>query len=187
MDLTRLSERALYSLRTRIGFVFQDGALFDSLTVEENLSYPLRLHTKWSDLRIRQEVNRRLEQFQLKGSNGLYPSQLSGGMAKRIGLIRATMMRPRVALLDEPTAGLDPALVARFVRIVKEVRKREKPCGMFVTHDKDAAFAVCDRIAILDQGVIHTIGTPEELDRSSDPVIQEIFHPDFGDPPRVAA
>jgi phospholipid/cholesterol/gamma-HCH transport system ATP-binding protein len=179
-DLTRFSERQLYHVRCRIGFVFQEGALFDSLTVEENLRYPLMLHTQWDENKIHEEVNRRLEEADLKGTNSLYPSQLSGGMQKRIGLLRATMLRPSIAMVDEPTAGLDPPHIKRFVETASHVKSTTGVSVLLVTHDIDVAFALCDRIAILDRGVIHAIGTVDEMDRSPDPIVKSILHPDIG-------
>jgi phospholipid/cholesterol/gamma-HCH transport system ATP-binding protein len=179
-DLTRFSERQLYHVRCRVAFVFQEGALFDSLTVEENLTYPMQLHTTMTEEQIHEEVNRRLEQGDLKGTNSLYPSELSGGMQKRIGLMRATMLRPQIALLDEPTAGLDPPHIKNFVDTAQNVRKTTGVSAIFVTHDIDVAFAMCDRIAILANGVIHAIGTTNEMDRSQDPIVRSILHPDFG-------
>jgi phospholipid/cholesterol/gamma-HCH transport system ATP-binding protein len=186
-DLTRLSEREFYHVRCRIGYVFQEGALFDSLTVEENLRYPLMLHTNWSGERIHEEVNRRLEEADLSGTNLLYPSQLSGGMQKRIGLLRATMLHPSVALVDEPTAGLDPPHIKRFVETATQVKSTVSVSALLVTHDIDVAFALCDRIAILNEGVIHAIGSIDEMDRSQDPIVRRILHPDIGGKRRRAA
>lgn len=179
-DLTRLSERQFYHVRCRIGYVFQEGALFDSLTVEENLRYPLMLHTTWSGEKIHEEVNRRLEEADLTGTNPLYPSQLSGGMQKRIGLLRATMLQPSIALVDEPTAGLDPPHIKRFVETATHVKSTMRVSALLVTHDIDVAFALCDRIAILNDGVIHAIGPIDEMDRSQDPLVKRILHPDIG-------
>ncbi|MFL5811979.1 MAG: ABC transporter ATP-binding protein [Bdellovibrionia bacterium] len=179
-NLAELSERELYSIRCKIGFVFQDGALFDSLTVEENLRYPMELHTQLTEEKIREEVDRRLDEADLKGINDLYPSELSGGMQKRVGLIRATMLHPRVALVDEPTAGLDPPHIKQFLENANRVKITLGTSVIVVTHDVDAVFAICDRIAILADGVIHAIGTVEELDRSQDPIVRGILHPDFG-------
>jgi phospholipid/cholesterol/gamma-HCH transport system ATP-binding protein len=181
-DLTHLSERQLYQVRCRIGYVFQEGALFDSLTVEENLKYPLRLHTRQSEDEIHREVESRLAQSDLVGTNALYPSELSGGMQKRIGFLRATMLRPRVALLDEPTAGLDPPHVRQLVLTAKRAKRTMNVSAIFVTHDADVAMAMCERIAILDRGFIHAIGSSREMSRSEDPVVRGILHPDFGGP-----
>jgi phospholipid/cholesterol/gamma-HCH transport system ATP-binding protein len=186
-DLMSLSERQLYPIRCKIGFVFQEGALFDSLTVEENLRYPLELHTNWAEGRIQEEVNRRLEGVDLKGTNNLYPSQLSGGMQKRIGLIRATMLQPRIALVDEPTAGLDPLHIKQFLETANRIKRTLNLSAIVVTHDIDSVFAMCDRIAILADGVIHAIGTVEEMDRSRDPLVRSILHPDFGGNSRRAS
>lgn len=179
-DITRLSEKQLYHVRCRIGFVFQDGALFDSLTVEENLYYPMQFHTDWTDEKMHEEVNRRLAESDLKGTNDLYPNELSGGMQKRIGLLRATMLQPRIALLDEPTAGLDPPHIKRFVETAIRVKSTMDVSAIIVTHDVDVALAMCDRIAVLANGIIHAIGTTDEMNRSQDALVQSILHPDFG-------
>jgi phospholipid/cholesterol/gamma-HCH transport system ATP-binding protein len=186
-DLTRLSERQLFSIRCQIGYVFQDGALFTSLSVEGNLSYPLKLHTNMNSDQIHETVNQRLEEFDLKGTNDLFPDELSGGMQKRIGLMRATMLHPRIALLDEPTAGLDPPHIKHLIEAAGHVKENQGLSGIFVTHDIDVAFAVSDRIAVLNNGVIHAVGTTDEMDRSMDPVVRGILHPDFGGKRKRAA
>jgi phospholipid/cholesterol/gamma-HCH transport system ATP-binding protein len=170
-DLTKLSERALYKVRTKIGFVFQNGALFDSLTVEENLAYPLREHTKLSDAEIEERIRRMLELVDMKDAADLLPNELSGGMQKRAGLARATIIEPKVILFDEPTAGLDPVNTRRLIENVIKLKERGMT-GIFVTHDIPAAFEICDRIAILKDGVIHAVDTVEGIKRSSDPYIQ---------------
>lgn len=187
VDITQLSERELYPIRCNIGYVFQNGALFDSLTVEENLSYPLRLHTDMPDAEIHAEVNRSLETVDMAGSNDLYPAELSGGMEKRVGLARATMMKPKIVLLDEPTAGLDPAHVALLLQNARRVKETQGLSGIFVTHDVPVALAICDRIAILHDGVVHAIGPVEEVEKSDDPVVRGILHPDYGEIRRKAA
>lgn len=170
-DLTQLTERELIEVRTKIGYVFQNGALFDSLTVEENLSYPLREHTQLSDEEILDKVNRMLELIDMKGSNPLLPAELSGGMQKRAGLARATIMEPAIILFDEPTAGLDPVNTKRLLDNVKKL-KTKGITGIFVTHDIPSAFEIADRIAILYNGKIHVIDTVENIKKSTDPLVQ---------------
>ena len=121
--LTQLSERELYQVRVEIGYVFQSGALFDSMTLEDNLAYPLRKHTNSSAEEIHAQINERLKTLDMVGSNDLYPSQISGGMQKRAGLARATMLRPKVVLFDEPTAGLDPVNIRRLVHNMRRYRR----------------------------------------------------------------
>jgi phospholipid/cholesterol/gamma-HCH transport system ATP-binding protein len=170
-NLIGLTERQLYQVRTKIGFVFQNGALFDSLTVEENLAYPLKEHTKLSRSEIQVRIEKMLELTDMKGTNDLLPNELSGGMQKRAGLARATILEPKVILFDEPTAGLDPVNTRRLTGNISKLKERGIT-GIFVTHDIPAAFEICDRIAILKDGLIHIIDTVEAVKHSKDPFVQ---------------
>jgi phospholipid/cholesterol/gamma-HCH transport system ATP-binding protein len=170
MDLTKLSERELIPVRNKIAYVFQNGALFDSLTVEENLSYPLEEHTKLTPAQIHDRVNEMLVRIDMKGSNNLLPSELSGGMQKRAGLARAIILEPRIVLFDEPTAGLDPVNTKRLLDNITNL-KSHGLTGIFVTHDIPSAFEISDRIAILNEGRIYVIDTVENIKRSTDPLV----------------
>ncbi len=170
-DLTQLSEKELYPIRTKVAYVFQNGALFDSLSVEENLAYPLKEHTKLSDAEIHKKVDAMLELIDMKGTNSLLPNELSGGMQKRAGLARAIILEPKVILFDEPTAGLDPVNTKRLLDNILKLKKNGIT-GIFVTHDIPAAFEIADRIAILYNGKIYTIDTVENIKRSDDPLVQ---------------
>ncbi len=170
-DLTTLTEWELFPVRTKISYVFQNGALFDSLSVEENLAYPLREHTKLSEDEIHAKVERMLELIDMKNSNHLLPAELSGGMQKRAGLARAIILEPKVILFDEPTAGLDPLNTKRLLDNIKKLKERGMT-GIFVTHDIPSAFEISDRIAIIYQGKIHVIDTVENIKRSKDPLVQ---------------
>jgi phospholipid/cholesterol/gamma-HCH transport system ATP-binding protein len=170
-NLLTFTERQLYKVRTQIGFVFQNGALFDSLTVEENLAYPLKEHTKLSEAEIQDRIEKMLELIDMKGTNDLLPNELSGGMQKRAGLARATILEPKVILFDEPTAGLDPVNTRRLTGNISRLKERGIT-GIFVTHDIPAAFEICDRIAILNEGKIHVIDTVEAVKHSKDPFVQ---------------
>lgn len=170
-DIVGLDEDELIEIRKRIGYVFQNGALFDSLNVEENLSYPLREHTNLSEAEIETKVNEMLDLIDLKGSNLLLPAELSGGMQKRAGLARAIILDPKVILFDEPTAGLDPINTHRLIENIKKLKARGIT-GIFVTHDIPAALEIADRIAILYQGKIHVIDTVENIKKSHDPLVQ---------------
>jgi phospholipid/cholesterol/gamma-HCH transport system ATP-binding protein len=170
-DITKLNERELIKVRTQIGYVFQNGALFDSLTVEENLAYPLREHTKLTDNEINQRVNQMLELIDMRGTNALLPGELSGGMQKRAGLARAIIMDPKIILFDEPTAGLDPANTKRLLDNINRLKDRGIT-GIFVTHDIPSAFEISDRIAILYEGRIHVIDDVENIKKSKDPLVQ---------------
>jgi phospholipid/cholesterol/gamma-HCH transport system ATP-binding protein len=170
-NLLDLNERQLYKVRTKIGFVFQNGALFDSLTVEENLAYPLREHTKLEESEIQSRIEKMLDLIDMKGTNDLLPNELSGGMQKRAGMARATILEPSVILFDEPTAGLDPVNTRRLTENIIKLKDRGIT-GIFVTHDIPAAFEICDRIAILKDGLIHVIDTVEAVKHSKDPFVQ---------------
>ncbi len=170
-NLVSLKERELFKIRTKIGYVFQNGALFDSLTVEENISYPLIEHTQLRPEQIRKKVNSMLELIDMKGSNNLFPNELSGGMQKRAGLARATILEPQVILFDEPTAGLDPVNTKRLLDNIGKLKKKGIT-GIFVTHDIPSAFEISDRIAILYKGKIYVIDTVENIKKSTDPLVQ---------------
>lgn len=173
-DLTRMTEHELAHVRAKIGYVFQEGALFDSLTIEENLSYPLRRHTEMKDQEIIDTVNMRLELLGLQNTNELYPGQISGGMRRRVGLLRATMLLPSLVLFDEPTSGLDPMNVENFVVQISRVRNDYGISGIFVTHDPAAAIALCDRIALLWEGRLRFVRVGEIM-KSQDPIIRSFF------------
>jgi phospholipid/cholesterol/gamma-HCH transport system ATP-binding protein len=170
-DITKLTERQLIEIRKQIAYVFQNGALFDSLTVEENLAYPLKEHTRLAPAEVHDRVNAMLELIDMKGSNDLLPAELSGGMQKRAGLARAIILDPRIILFDEPTAGLDPINTQRLLGNILKLKARGIT-GIFVTHDIPAAFEIADRIAILYNGRIHVIDTVERIKESPDPLVQ---------------
>jgi phospholipid/cholesterol/gamma-HCH transport system ATP-binding protein len=171
-DLTQLTERQLIPVRNRISYVFQNGALFDSLTVEENLAYPLREHTQLSESEIHARIEEMLGLIDMKGSNHLLPSELSGGMQKRAGLARATILEPEIILFDEPTAGLDPVNTKRLLENIRKLQDERHVTGIFVTHDIPSALEICDRIAILHEGVIYCVETVEGIKNSKDPLVK---------------
>ncbi len=158
-------EEQLYTLRTQLSYAFQGGALFDSLTVYENLAYPLREHRQFSAHEEEKIIDDALSLVHLKEFPHLYPSDLSGGMLKRAGLARSMILRPQVILYDEPTAGLDPKNVENILDIMNQF-KAQGIGGLFVTHDISAAKKVCDRVMILHQGQIGFMGTFEEFENS---------------------
>ncbi len=170
-NIAALNEYQLIEVRKKIAYVFQGGALFDSLTVEENLSYPLREHTKLSEDEIHERVNRMLELIDMPGANNLLPAELSGGMQKRAGLARAIILQPQIILFDEPTAGLDPVNTKRLLDNIKKL-KAQGITGIFVTHDIPSAFEIADRIAILYQGRIYINDTVENIKKSKDSLVQ---------------
>lgn len=170
-DITKLQEHELIDIRKRIGYVFQNGALFDSMTVYDNIAYPLREHTDYSEDEIAQKVAEMLDLIGLRGSDQLLPANLSGGMQKRVGVARSIIMKPEIILYDEPTAGLDPFNTNRLLDLMEKVKNLGNT-AVFVTHDLPAAFKVADRIAILYRGVIHAIDSTENIRRSQDPVVK---------------
>jgi phospholipid/cholesterol/gamma-HCH transport system ATP-binding protein len=163
-EISKLAETELIEIRKKVAYVFQNGALFDSMSVFDNLAYALREHTTLSEDVIRARVLKGLEDFGLKGNESLFPSSLSGGMQKRVGLACSIILQPKVVLYDEPTAGLDPYNTRRICDMILRLKERGAT-AIFVTHDMPAAFSVCDRIAVLKDGVIHAIGTREEIER----------------------
>ncbi len=170
-DLITLNEIELYEIRKNIGYVFQNGALFDSMTVWENLAYPLMEHTELSEEEIDVKVQEMLDLIQLKSNDNLIPANLSGGMQKRVGLARAIMLHPEIILYDEPTAGLDPANTKNLLDLINKLKSKGST-GIFVTHDIPAAFEIADRIAILYNKHIYVADTIENIKKSNDPVVK---------------
>jgi phospholipid/cholesterol/gamma-HCH transport system ATP-binding protein len=174
-DITNYTEEELIPVRKRVAYVFQGGALFDSMTVFENLAYPLREHTKLSDPEIAKKIKDLLEEFGLGGNEQVFPSQLSGGMQKRVGLARAIIMGPDVVLYDEPTAGLDPFNTKKIQDMILRL-KSKGVTSILVTHDMPSAFAVCDRIAMLMDGKVGAIGSRKDLDSGVGGVIHRFIN-----------
>lgn len=170
-NISGLPESKLIEVRKRIAYVFQNGALFDSMTVQDNLAYPLIEHTSLNDDEIRDKIANMLSLIGMKGSENLLPASLSGGMQKRVGLARAIILEPEIILYDEPTAGLDPQNTKNLLDIMDKLRKMGRS-GIFVTHDIPAALEVSDRIAILYNRKIHVIDTVENIKKSHDPVVK---------------
>lgn len=170
-DISKIPETRLIDVRKKIAYVFQNGALFDSMTVRENLAYPLLEHTRLDDAGIEARIAKMLELIKMQGSENLLPASLSGGMQKRVGLARAIILEPEIILYDEPTAGLDPQNTKNLVEIMDTLRKHGTS-GIFVTHDIPAALDVADRIAILYNKKMHVIDTVENIKKSDDPVVK---------------
>jgi len=177
-DITQLRENDLIEIRKRIAYGFQGGALFDSMTVYENLAYPLRAHTNLSESEISEKILFQLSEFGLQNNEKLFPANLSGGMQKRVGLARAIIMQPEVILYDEPTAGLDPYNTKRIQEMILQT-KAKGTTSILVTHDMPVAFAVCDRIAILVKGKIESIGTIDEIEDKSNHLILRFVQGDI--------
>lgn len=175
-DITHLSEEQWNEVRKSIAYAFQGGALFDSLSVEENLLYPLEAHTKFSRKEKQVKIDATLEMLGLKGSNNLFPSDLSGGMQKRAGLARALILDPEVILYDEPTAGLDPFNTKNIQDIINDLKSKGR-AGILVTHDMPTAMATCERMSLLIDGKIAVCGTLKEIE--DHPVVRSFITGEF--------
>lgn len=173
--IEKLSEESLVPIRKKIAYVFQYGALFDSFSIEENLAYPLAEHTDLSQADIHDKVIQTLDRLGLKGTENLYPSDLSGGMQRRVGVARSIIMNPEVILYDEPTTGLDPFNTQQILKIMLQLKK-QGATSVLVTHDMHAIFSVTDRIAFLKDGEILALGTREEIQNSSIKEVNNFIH-----------
>lgn len=170
-NIALLSERELYPIRTKISYSFQSGALFDSMSVFENIAYPLFEHTKLKESEIEKRVDEILELINMLEAKDLMPSDLSGGMQKRVGLARSMALQPDILLYDESTAGLDPVNVEMVLDVMKKF-KAQGLSGIFVTHDIPAAKRICDRILILREGRIVFDGDISAFEESADPFVK---------------
>lgn len=175
-EISSLPEDGLNKIRRHMGMVFQNAALFDSLTVGENVAFGLRQHTSLSDAEIARIVARRLKMVGLAGQENVMPSELSGGMKKRVGLARAMALNPDIVLYDEPTAGLDPIMASSIDRLICRARRIYGVTSVVVTHDMASAFKIADRIAFLYDHRITAVGTVEEIKNSPDPAVQQFIH-----------
>jgi phospholipid/cholesterol/gamma-HCH transport system ATP-binding protein len=174
-DIVPLAEEALFRVRRRIGFLFQGAALFDSLTVGENVAYPLREHTQMDDAQVASRVREVLNVVGLDGVEGKAPAALSGGMRKRVGLARAIALAPHLILYDEPTTGLDPQNAEKINDLIRDLQRKLGVTSVVVTHDMHSAFKVSDRIAMLRGGRVAALGTPAELQHSAEGFVQDFI------------
>lgn len=170
-----LNERRLAAIRRKAGMLFQGSALFDSMTVEENIAFPLREAGERDEGVIAQKIAEMLEVIELEGQQKKMPVNLSGGMKKRVGLARAIINRPSCILYDEPTAGLDPVVSDSINRLIRRLQERYCVTSVVVTHDMKSAFHVADHIAYLHEGCIYFYGSPAEIRASTDPLIQDFL------------
>jgi phospholipid/cholesterol/gamma-HCH transport system ATP-binding protein len=175
VEMTTLTGKALDEMRKKFGMLFQGAALFDSLTVSENVAFPLREHTTLDAAAITQRAQDCLALVGLGGTEDLSPSDLSGGMRKRAGLARALAMNPDIILYDEPTTGIDPIMGDVINDLIIALRDRLKVTSIVVTHDMRSAYKVADRIAMLYNGAIIEVGTPEQIKQSTNPVVQQFI------------
>jgi phospholipid/cholesterol/gamma-HCH transport system ATP-binding protein len=174
-DITDLPEEELYRVRKKFGMLFQSGALFDSMTVFENIAFPLREHTELSEEEIARAVREKLELVSLPGAEQLMPIDLSGGMRKRVGLARSIVLDPKMILYDEPTTGLDPINAQKINELIIDLQSKLNVTSVVVTHDIQSAFSVGDRIAFLNGGVFEWVGTMEQARDAQHPVLREFF------------
>ena len=174
-NVTQMNEEALIELREHIGMLFQGAALFDSLTVFENIAYPLREHLKLTEREIQERVAEKLQVVGLSGIEEKMPAELSGGMKKRVGLARAIATEPEIILYDEPTTGLDPMTAQRINDLIIELQRKLGITTIVVTHDLHCVKTVSDRIAMLHEGKIVAVGTWEELVTSNIQVVQDFI------------
>jgi phospholipid/cholesterol/gamma-HCH transport system ATP-binding protein len=172
-DLTTLDEDQMDSVRKKIGMCFQSAALFDSMTVGDNVSLPLREHTKLEKSVIDTVVKMKLELVGLRGFEDLMPSQLSGGMRKRVGLARAIVLDPEIVFYDEPTAGLDPIVSGVIDKLILDLSRKLAITSVVVTHDMKSVFSIADRVAMLYEGRVLEVGTPQEIKKSKNEMVQQ--------------
>jgi phospholipid/cholesterol/gamma-HCH transport system ATP-binding protein len=174
-DVTDLPEEEFYRVRKKFGMLFQSGALFDSMTVFENVAFPLREHTEMSNEEIARSVREKLELVNLPNTEHLMPVDLSGGMRKRVGLARSIVLDPKMILYDEPTTGLDPITSQKINELIIDLQSKLNVTSVVVTHDIQSAFSVGDRIAFLNKGVFEWVGTMEQARDADHPVLREFF------------
>jgi phospholipid/cholesterol/gamma-HCH transport system ATP-binding protein len=174
--ISTLNNKALNAIRLRIGFLFQNAALYDSMTVRQNLEFPLKRHSKNLSIKeVNDDVIEALESVGLAEAVDKMPSELSGGMRKRIGLARTLILKPEIILYDEPTTGLDTITSREISELILTIQKKNKTSSMIITHDMACAKLTGDRLVILKDGVIHTEGTYEVLEKSNDAWVRSFF------------
>ena len=174
-DMCCLRGKKLEEIRRRFGFLFQSGALFDSLTVYENVAFPLREKTRLSEEGIRKEVLEMLDQMDLIGAENKYPAQISGGMIRRAALARSLVMNPEIMLFDEPTTGLDPIIACAILNLIDSLHQRFGFTGILVTHEIPTVFKFVQKVAMLHEGKILTVERPEKIQSSSHPIVQQFI------------
>ncbi len=174
-DITRLDRFSLDRIRDRYGVVFQGGALFDSMSVFENVAFPLREKKRLPAADIRQKVDEKLAQVGLEGMGHKNPAEISGGMRKRVAIARALVTEPEVVFFDEPTTGLDPILVNTIHHLIVEMHRKFRFTAVVVSHEIPEIFQIADRVAMLHEGVIVDSGTPEAIQGSANPIVQQFI------------
>lgn len=185
-DISKLRGKSLKRLKERLGIVFQGGALFDSLTVFENVAFPLTEKTRLKENQIREIVLEELARVGLSGSENKYPAEVSGGMKKRVALARCLVMKPEIILFDEPTTGLDPLIGKAIHNLIRECQKNLNFTAIMVTHEIPAIFSMVDRVAMLHDGKIIASGTSEEIKNSKNPIVHQFIHGELEGPISIA-
>lgn len=174
-DLSKLSDPELNEFRKRFGMLFQSAALFDSMTVEENVAFPLKEHTHLSPSDIEKKVREKLAVVGLEKALGKMPSALSGGMRKRVGLARAIALEPKIILYDEPTTGLDPLMTEAINLLIADMQKKLQVTSVVISHDVESTFEIADLVAMLHEGKIIAQGAPQEFKRSDHPFVRKFL------------
>lgn len=174
-DITRLSGPRLDEIRKKFGVVFQGGALFDSLTVYDNIAFPLREKTKLHEDVVHENVEEALEEVGLRGIERKYPAELSGGMRKRVALARALITEPKIVLFDEPTTGLDPIKLHAIHKLIVDTHEKYRFTGVIISHDIPEIYDVADKIAFLYEGVIEAVGPPQDIVCSEDRIVRQFI------------
>ncbi len=186
IDLTLAEPRVALELRKKFGMSFQEGALFDSMTVFGNIAFPLRRHTRWTRDEVAARVRECLALVRLDGVEDKYPAELSGGMRRRVGFARAIALEPEILLFDEPTTGLDPINTAVIANVINRMRRELGVTAVTITHDMNLAWKVADRLAMLRQGRIIAMGSADEFQRIPDPYVQAFLKGEVIDDEEVA-
>ena len=181
-DIGLLKGKEIAELRKRLGFLFQGSALFESMTIFDNIAFPLREKTDLSREEIRRRVIDQLDQVGLAGAEDKYPTQISGGMQKRTALARELIWHPEIMLFDEPTTGLDPIIGHAILNLIEDLHRRMNFTGIIVTHEIHRVFKIVQRVAMIHEGVINALGTPDEILASEDPIVKQFISGDTEGP-----
>jgi phospholipid/cholesterol/gamma-HCH transport system ATP-binding protein len=179
IEITRLRGSELDRVRERYGVVFQGGALFDSMSVAENVAFPLREKSRLKPAEIRSRVEEKLEQVGLSDMGHKNPAEISGGMRKRVAIARALVTEPEIVFFDEPTTGLDPILVNTIHHLIVELHRKFRFTAVMVSHEIPEIFEIADRVAMLHEGVIVEVGSPEAVRASANPIVQQFIRGDI--------
>jgi len=175
-DITHYSEMKMRNVRLKMGMLFQQAALFDSLNVFDNVSFPLTYKSRMPKKQVREVVHAKLEDVDMEGTDILMPSELSGGMEKRVGLARALVKNPSIILYDEPTTGLDPVITNNINKLILRTRDRYKATSLVISHDMESVFKVSDRVGVLYDKKIISVGTPAEIQSSEIKEVHAFIH-----------